>query len=157
MSGEVCESTRAQRKLSREQRLLEFVREKIPVRTVALMEVIDPDYAYKLLRKVASDHGLDYAPGRNSGSTPKIIPGLTEQSQLLRSRLADRLYDLNLSVQEAALRIGIKAKAQQSAKDRPFNYDWSLSQIERLATEAGVPFKTLLLQALEERPKVRAA
>lgn len=147
--------TRDDLRLEREDRLETFIRQKRPVRAVAALEGIDHHYALRLLRQVARDRGLEFQPRRvpNPGKEP--ILGLTEASKILRSRLGDTLYSLDLSRAEAALKIGIGAKAYDRARDTPFNHDWSLSQIERLAQEADVPLKMLFLRILLTREELK--
>lgn len=115
------------------------------MREVARLEVIDHDYAYKLMVQTARKHGLEYKPHKMSGSTE--TPGLTNESKTVRARLGDELYKLELSPGEAALSTGVPLKAQKLARDRPFNHDWTLSQIERLARARGMTFRELLLKA----------
>lgn len=147
MSG-LKPNTRTTLRLQREERLATFIAEGRPVSAVALLEVIDHDYAYRLLMDVAKLRGLEYRPKRVPQGETREIPGLTSASHSLRARLGNALYGLTLSSPDLAKATGITSKAQTVAKNRPFNYDWKLSQIERLANQLGVPFEEFLLRAL---------
>ena len=144
----------------REARLVAFITEGRAVSAVALLEVVSHDYAYKLLMKVSKKFGLNYRPRRVANTAQADIPGLTDDSQAVRARLGDLLYTLKGSQPELARLTGVASHAQLTARDRPFNYDWSLSQIERLAKAANTDFRALMLQALlapAEFQKVRDA
>lgn len=147
MSG-VKSNIRTNLRLAREERLVIFIAEGRPVSAVALLEGIEHDYAYQLLTQVAKRRGLDYQAKRVARPGLEEIPGLTAASRALRSRLGNNLYNLKLEQSEIARKLGITARNQQFAKDTPFRYDWSLSQIERLANEVGTPFESFLLQLL---------
>ena len=154
------QTNRASARLEREERLVQFITEGRSVSVVAVLEGLEHDYAYKLLMKVAKDKGLVYQARRthNPGAMPVV--GLTTASQPLRARLGDHLYKLQGKPPEIARATGVSVKGQRYARDRPFNYDWSLSQIERLAEASGMSFRALMLAALlapEEYEKVKAA
>jgi hypothetical protein len=141
-------SNRTTEREEREQRFLQFIQRNDPVRSVARMEGIDYDYALKLLRKVAKQHGLTYQPSRIRVGGKEEIVGITDESRPMRARLGDHLYHLNRRPTVVARQFGVTARRQKYAQDAPFNYDWSVSQIERLARDAGVDFKTFMLQLL---------
>lgn len=143
-------------RLEREDRLAQFIEERRPVCAVALLEGINHDYAYKLLMKISKERGLDYRPRRVVPTGLETIPGLTDATQQLRAKLGDMLYTLKEQKVAIARTVGVPSKSQPIARDRPFNYDWSLSQIERLAEACGTDFRTLLLQVLTSE-KARAA
>lgn len=146
--------TRTQARLAREDRLAIYIAQGRPVSAVAKSEVIEHDYAYKLLREVAAKRGLTYQPRR--GPRAEIV-GLTSASQQLRARLGDALYKLKDADTDLTRSVGILAKSQPYAHSRPFNYDWSLSQLERLATATGLDFRTMLLQMLQPTEENKAA
>ena len=137
-----------------------FINEGRSVAAVALLEVINHDYAYKLLMRVSKKFDLNYRPQRVANTAQAVVPGLTDASQAVRARLGDYFYTLKGSPAELARLTGVPSRAQVTARDRPFNYDWSLSQMERLAEASGTDFRTLMLQALLPPAKfqtVRAA
>lgn len=133
------------RRLEREERLLTFIQQGRAVRSVAALEGIDHDYAWQLMKKVAEKHGLEFHSKR---SAEVEIHGLTEESMQLRARLADQLFHLQKSQSEIARAVGLKARAQSRARERPYQYDWTISEMERLARANGMSFRELMLKAL---------
>ena len=107
--------------------------------------------------RVARLKGLPYHAQRVTNPGDETIPGLTTASQGFRAKLGDALYALEGTPSEIARQIGLLAKAQPIARDRPFNFDWSLSQIERLAEASGEDFHTFMTKLLSQVPTKRAA
>lgn len=137
---------RATTKLEREERLIEFIKRGHAASEVAEFIGVDRDYAYKLMSRTAKKHGLEFHARRVTGN--RLTYGLTDESRPLRARLGDHLYKLNLNPTDTARVVGVTAKAQKQARDRPFNHDWTLSQIERLSRECGLTFREVIISAI---------
>ena len=155
MSGTTSQRVRLRQE--RDERLAIFIEQGRPVRAVAKLEGIEHDYAYKLLKQVARVRGLEYHPRRVAHPAGEPILGLTAASQTLRARLGDYLYRLEGSPATIARQVGITAKNQPVAQDRPFNHDWTLSQIERLAEASNQDFHTFMLGLLAPSSIPKAA
>lgn len=86
------------------------------------------------------------------GKTPKKPHGLTANSSRIRGYLGPRLKDQvagGLHWMEVAAATGIPRNQQKVAGQNPFDHDWKLSEIERLAQLMGVPLHELLLRAMQ--------
>lgn len=145
-------------RLERDQRLRQFISENRPVAAIAKLEGIEFSYAKILIRELVSKEGLAYKPERIACRGTAQIHGLTDASRRFRAKLGDYLHSLGGDHREVALKTGVMFRSQRYAKDRPFNYDWSLSSMERLADAADVPFRSMMLEALltpEEVTKAR--
>ena len=59
----------------------------------------------------------------------------------------NQLCDKVPSKREASRLVGLNSHDLKYAKQRPFNHDWTLSQIERLADSLGLDPKQLLAEA----------
>lgn len=159
MSGNEVETHAAREtrlRLEREGRLRQFISENRPVAVIAKLEALDFSYAKLLIRKLVKDEKLDYNPPKITKSGEQPIVGLTEDSERFRGRLADRLYALGDDHRAIALGTGIMLRSQKFARDRPFNYDWTVSNLERVARASNKGFRQFMLEALltpEEQAK----
>ena len=148
----------ARLRTEREERLRQFIIEQRPISAIAKLESLDLPYARVLVRRMVKDEGLEYNPPKITRQGKEPIVGLTEDTRKVRAKLGDYLAALGRDHRSIALNIGILFRSQQYARDRPFNYDWTLSNIERLARASDIPFKRLMLEALltsDEMEKVK--
>lgn len=111
-------------------------------------------------RRVSKARGIEFpkrALGRNA--TPKPAYGLTARgepggSYRFRVNLSDRLKKLRDKQHpiEVAQTTGLWPNAQTMAtsNDPPYGYDWTISQIERLAQAHGLTFNELVTELLQE-------
>jgi hypothetical protein len=133
---------------ARKERILSFITQDppVPYNQIRLMEGMHDRACRQLIKEIEDEHGLDYL-GTPASKTPKdALPyGLTSSTAHFRGRLGDHLYQLrhrgnnhdNFGRNQVAPRVGLNARQQLKAEERPFAHDWTLSQIERLARELG--------------------
>lgn len=143
----------------RKERILAFMTQDppVPYNQIKLMEGMHDRACRQIIKELEAEHGLDYL-GTPAAKTPKdALPyGLTTATAHLRGRLGDHLYQLrqrgnnhdNFGRNQVAPRVGLNARQQLKAEDRPFGHDWTLSQIERLARELGENPAEFLLKCL---------
>lgn len=146
--GQITRDDIQEEAVRRRERILTFITQDppVPYNQVMLMEGMHDRACRQIIKELETEHGFKYL-GTPGSKTPKdALPyGLTTATTHLRGRLGDHVYQLrqrgnnhdNFGRNEVAPRVGLNARQQQKAENRPFNYDWSLSQIERLARELG--------------------
>jgi hypothetical protein len=135
---------------AREKRIVGYIKQRLTAAEIGRKEGLQPDYALKVRRDVAAKHGLKIEEGIGSA----MIHGLDAESLTFRSRLADELNKLllvkRLSQLQVANQVGVPRKLQAKAMTDPYNYDWSLSEIQQLAKAFGLSFKDFMQQLLKE-------
>jgi hypothetical protein len=128
----------------------------MPVARIRDVEGITDRTARMLIARVQEETGVQYN-GLNTRDPPGSMPfGLTTASLRLRQKLGDYVYLLNqrgdksekIGRNRAAFRMGLNNREQIRAEQRPFNHDWKLSQIERLARELNRDPMEFLLSCL---------
>lgn len=78
--------------------------------------------------------GLD-KPAKQYNTDYVLTENLTERTFRLRSSLGYRLkqmLDAGMGAREVARITGVPQNKQREASERPFQYDWTLTQIERV-------------------------
>jgi hypothetical protein len=148
----------------RDDYVAELMKAGRPVKSIAETIGQPVDYTRKIVRRIKAERGITYERPKEKtiGSD-----SLTEASAPMRRRLADHLNAVRerlgagLSIRQkgalAARAIGVFAKTQNVAIVRPFNHDWSLTQIERLAKAQGEEFRDFIVKLVlspEEYAKV---
>lgn len=119
-----------------------------PVRNIAQLIGIEHDYCRKICAKLSTKAGFEYKPITPYKRTEMTSVGITEATRRFRGVLGDKLYLLGNDGRQVAKLIGMTIRCQKAARQRPFNHDWTLSQIERLAAALGTDFATLMREAL---------
>lgn len=145
-------------RVAREDRLRQFIKENRPVSAIAQLESLEFNYAKLLVRKLIKAESLDYNPPKICKTGEQEIVGLTQDSYHFRGRLGNHLAMIKEDSREITLKTGVLFRSIQVARDKPFNHDWTLSQIERLGRANGKTFKQIMLESLlapEERDKAR--
>jgi len=141
---------RAKLLTERDNRLAEFMRQQRPIAAIAELEGLEADYCRKRCRVVAAERGIVYKPPRpRPEDKAENMYGLSDESKAFRVGLGEILYKHRESGQhqlDVARDIGLIQAAQVRATQRPFNHNWTISQIERLAVAVGRPFKEVLLE-----------
>lgn len=121
-----------------------------PVRTIAQLTGNAHDYCRRICVRLAQSEGITYTPD-NIMNRAEIAPvGITEASRRFRSRLSDKLHLLGTDYRAVASLIGMTRRCQKYARQRPFNHDWTLSQIERLAAALDMDFAQLMREAMHD-------
>lgn len=146
MSGKVSQEVRS-RLDERDQRMIQMMLIGYPTTAIAKLEGLDQDYCRKICAKLSKDNQIVHVQ-RQTTSRVEAPVGLTDASRRMRSRLADHLHELSDLLDNDLRRVsgvvGLNLRDQKYAKERPFNHDWTLSQIERLAKGLDVNFSELL-------------
>src|SRR3546814_20119862 len=101
------------------------------------------DYCKTMCLELVKKHGLDYDSKEAAVADRDKMPvGVTSDSDLVRHRLADLMYDARQ--RDHALTIsmatGLSAKQQRIASERPYHHNWTLGELERFARYLDVPF-----------------
>lgn len=143
----------------RKERILTYITQDPPVPMVNIMAM--EGITEKLLRDtiydLQKDHGIKYTGTAASRAGITAVYGLSDDTLRLRAKLADNLYaatdpdtgQLGLKGRlEACPILGMNHREQIRAESKPFNHDWTLSQIERLARALGKNPRDLLLECL---------
>lgn len=119
-----------------------------PPRSLAVIcaaEGLHPRAGRALVKEIEEEHGLNYMGVHSRGPKDETPYGLTSATGRLRQKLADQLYLLRergndsaeITRNGVAPQVGLNSRAQLKAEQRPFLYDWKLSEIERLARALG--------------------
>lgn len=128
----------------------------LPLPTICEIEGMHPRAGRALVKEIEAEFGLKYMGVHSRPPRDQVPFGLTAATQRLRQKLADNLYllrergkDSNHYIPaEVAARIGLNSRAQLKAKERPFAYDWKISEMERLARELGRDPQEFILSCL---------
>jgi hypothetical protein len=135
---------------AREKRIIQYIKDGLTAEDIGQREGLRPDYALKERKAIAIKHGLTIKRGRK-----QVMPfGLDEETRIFRTRLGDRVFRL-LTVRkmdpiEITKLVGIPRKLQKKTYEKPINYDWSVSEMQRLAKVLGVPFHQMMKEILSE-------
>ena len=131
--------------LARRERIKEYMTADPPVslKRIRLMEGLTDRSIRQLVKEIEAELGIDYFGMHIRDEIDGLPYGLTSATLRLRQKLGDHIYLLNQRGSESkrigrhsvAPRIGLNNREQIRAEQRPFNHDWTLSQIERLARE----------------------
>lgn len=134
-------------KAERRERILKFVTSAEPVafRNIMRIEGVSDSFLRKLITELEAEHGFKYfgTSASRVGDQPPV--GLTEATFRFRSRLANELYKVAenpgkygmANRAELASKIGMNSRTQNRAMNNPYDHDWTVSQIERLARLMG--------------------
>jgi len=129
---------------ARRERFIEYLNDGLTAKEIAAREGLQPDYALKERARIASEENLEV---KETSSSEKIY-GLTDKTKDLRAKLGNVLYRMRnegkLPPKEVARITGIPVKHQKRASDRPYSYDWTLTQMERTIAWTNVEFETFI-------------
>jgi len=109
-----------------------------------------------LIREIDKEFSIGYMAMKLRPDMSATPFGLTPSTLRLRQKLGDHLYMLvergtegnKIGRNSVAPRVGLNGREQLRAEQRPFNHDWRLSQIERLARELNRDPREFLLSCL---------
>jgi len=128
----------------------------LTVRRIRDVEGITDRTARNIIKEIEADKGITYQ-GLGTKDPRETMPfGLTPATLRLRQKLGDLVYLLTergresdrLGRHRVGPKIGLNGREQIRAEQRPFNHDWTLSQIERLAREHNRDPVEMLLSCL---------
>jgi hypothetical protein len=117
----------------------------VPLGHIAKLEGMHERAVRDIVKELETEHNIEYMNVASKASPDTLAPGLTTATSALRMNLGTELYTLrergndsaDFARNEIAPRVGLNPRQQARAEQRPFNHDWTLSQIERLAKERG--------------------
>ena len=142
----------------RRERILGYIRQEPPMPLATILEVegMTNRSVRTIIKELEVEHGIDYLSQRLRKPREAMPHGLTPATLTLRQRLGDQLYLLRERGQNSeaqgrytvAPQLGMNNREQIRAEQRPFNHDWKLSQIERLARELGRDPRELIMSCL---------
>ncbi|MGN6820571.1 MAG: hypothetical protein ACTHJR_18090 [Sphingomonas sp.] len=136
--------------LERDKKMRELVIEGRAASEIAERLGLEEDYVQRQASRIADELGIVRA--KRPSRMDKTPFGMSADSQRLRRNLGNELYylkqDDNLHKLEVAELTGIPQKAQLGAWERPHNYNWSITQIERLARARGRDFTEFMMEML---------
>jgi DNA-binding XRE family transcriptional regulator len=138
----------------RRNRILTLITQVPPVDLVTIgeMEGMHDSAVRKTVVELCKEHNLNYMKCGSRRDRRMMPFGITQGSARFRSKLADALYRLRkeqtLTVVDMATTVGLNAQRLRAAESRPYNHDWKLSEIERLATALGRETREFLLECL---------
>lgn len=158
MSGPLPQQDIIQAARERRDRIFGYMTQNPPmtVRTIREIEGINDRTARNIIKEIEAERGVTYE-GLGTRDPRDTMPyGLTPSTLRLRQRLGDLVYLLTergresdkLGRHRVGPRIGLNNREQIRAEQRPFNHDWKLSQIERLARELNRDPVEMLLSCL---------
>lgn len=110
-----------------------------PLRAIYKLAGMTADFGYDVCRSLIAKHNIQYQPVETGEPTL-----LDEATRRLRGRLADKLYTLGGTPTSIAIKTGIPPRSQKKALNAPFDYDWKLSEITRLAANLDITVEELL-------------
>ena len=122
----------------RDQQIVDLLNQQRPLRAIFKIMGLSHEWGHELCKKLIKKHDIQYTP--TESGEPAL---LDEDTRKLRAKLADTLFKLKGTPTSIAIQTGIPPRAQKSAISKPFDYDWKLSEISRLAAAAGISVKDL--------------
>ena len=144
--------------MRRRARILGYIQQDPPVSLagIAEREGMTNRSVRHIIKELDEEHGLGYMEQRVRKPADAMPYGLTSVTLRLRQKLGDQLYLLRERGNDSegqgrnnvAQLVGMNTRQQIRAEQRPFNHDWTLSQIERLARELGRDPRELLMSCL---------
>lgn len=139
---------------ARRERILQHITADppLPLNTIAEMEGMHHTVARQIITELCEEHNLTYFNKWSRRSATDTPFGLTESTFRLRANLANAHFAARearkKTHEQSCDMAGLNAHQQKRAENRPFNVDWKLSQIERLARALGRDPREFLLQCL---------
>jgi hypothetical protein len=124
-------------------RIIEAIKAGVSRKGIAQREGLNHRVASNIINDLIAKHGLTYVPKDDVHAY-----GTTNETALLRSALGGYLFDLRQQLggdrAEVARLVGLNRRDQVRAEQRPFQHDWKVSEMERLAHATGITLKELL-------------
>ena len=132
--------------------IVQGIKDGMSVKALAARIGVEEDYAKRLRKTAAADHGLTVA----EGESPATPFGFTADSADFRLRLRNKLVNLvemhGHHPVEVAMMVGISEKAQKrNAGKASNNHDWKISELERLAAAYNMTFLELMAEVTRPR------
>lgn len=153
MSGDDRGAQRDKLLEERDARIVEQMKRGASIRSIAILEGLEPDYTGKICARLADQHNIDYHPeGKRQQHDNVVPPGLSTLTEKFRRSAATKLYLWKITNKKHFLEVcrdtGLTQAAQRTAEKAHGPFDWRLSQLDRWATAMGVPFEDLMLELM---------
>jgi len=130
--------------LKRDALIVECIAQKMSRPDICDTAGIEIGYLIMLARK----HGWTLPTTRRGQTTTRQMPiGMDAESARMRGRLGGIVADLidkKTNPVELAMLTGVTQTQLNMTKERPFNHNWSISQLQRLAKYLGKDFNTFM-------------
>ena len=124
--------------------IIAYINEGLTPKSIAERAGMNELAARRLINDLVKLHGLSYVPSITD-DTPF---GMDQQTVFLRIHLGNLLYDLRMRLDGDRTSVsrltGLNRTEQIRAEQRPYNHNWTLSQIQRLAKVTDTPLMELL-------------
>lgn len=138
---------------ARDKRIVEQMKRGAPIRSIAILEGLEPDYAGKVCAKLASELSINYQPlGKRQQHDNTLPLGLSTLTDRFRRNAATKLYLWKINQKKHFLEVcretGLTQAAQRAAEKPQGPFDWHLSHIDRWATSMGMSFEDLMLELM---------
>ncbi len=148
----------AEQAAERKERLFGYMTHQPPysMTRIAAMEGMNIRSVRMILKELERERGVEYFTMMVRTPKDQIPFGLTNATLSMRQKLGDHLFMLRergvnsepLGRNAVSPVIGVNVREQIKAEQRPFNHDWKLSQIERLARQLGRDPREFMLSCL---------
>lgn len=138
--------TRVQAIDRRREIIAELLRRGRPTSAIAEIVGLNYEHCKDLISAIRREENIPVAAGQSDDAPV----GVTEESHHLRAKLGDLLYKLgetNHAVDLAGT-TGVPPQSQTKAAQRPFYFNWTIGQIERLGRASGTSFRETMLKCL---------
>jgi len=142
----------------RRERILGYMRQDPPIPLTEIMHIegMSSRACRDIILELDNEFQLGYMQRKLRRGRDDLPHGLTQATARLRQRLGDNLYLLTERGDNSEYQgryavsplIGMNNREQLRAEQRPFNHDWTLSQIERLARQLNREPREFLLSCL---------
>lgn len=141
---------------ARTKRFLQYIRDSWSEEEIADREGMEPYYAGKIRREVARQNGIILPNALPKNRTLQPVVGIDDESQRLRSRLGDMVYDLTVknTIPELSYILGVPQKTIRRLHHRGYVHNWTLGQLQRLAKARNVTFAALLEELTTKEIKI---
>lgn len=144
--GSQCEQLLSERN----SRLVALMKQGRPIRAIAELEGLEPDYTGKVCANLAKQHGLTYKPEGKRQQHPNALPvGLSDRTAGFRRRASTRFELWAVRTKKHPLELcrdtGLTRTAQRAATKPHGPFNWHLSHLDRWCEAMGVTFEELIL------------
>jgi hypothetical protein len=150
--GATARENHSEDREEREAQIVELMRQNVPMVNISELLGISYNYLHNTLRpNLIRKYGLDYKPVR--AAIGEVAPGLglSDDARTFLSRLGGFIYSMRhkkaLSAVEVGRLTGLSRNAQAHAMNAS-RHNWTVSQIDRMATANGHTFKEVVIDSM---------
>lgn len=127
----------------REDQILALLKEGTSLKAISQLVGMPQDHCKVVCYELIKKHDLPYNSAEAAKADQDKMPvGITSDSDLVRHRLANIMYDArqNAHALTICMATGLSAKQQRIASERPYRHNWTLGEMERFARYLEIPF-----------------